>query len=188
MTGPGDRSDREEAELVRAVQEGDGQAYGMLVERYLDEAYAVALGILGNGADAEDAAQDAFIRALERIEQLSPGSAFGPWFYRVVRSTALNFRRREKLRRHGPIPDAAAGTSNPEGETFRRMDRERVREALGELPEMQRTAVMMYDLEGYSHREIARVLEIAPGTSRAHLHHGRKALRRILDTEGEHEA
>jgi RNA polymerase sigma-70 factor (ECF subfamily) len=172
-----------EPALVRAVQDGDGVAFGRLVERYLDRAHAVALGILGDPHDAEDAVQDAFIRALERIDQLSPGSPFGPWFYRVLRSTALNFRRHEKLRSHESIPIGAATNSDPEAETLRRIDRETVLRALEQLPEMQRTAVTLYDLEGYSHQEIADILGIAPGTSRAHVHHGRKALQQLLGPE-----
>jgi RNA polymerase sigma-70 factor (ECF subfamily) len=173
--------DAGEPELVQAVQTGDEIAFGLLVERYLDRAHAVALGILGEAHDAEDAVQDAFIRALERIDQLSPGSPFGPWFYRVLRSTALNLRRHEKLRSHGPIPVGAATGSDTEAEAIRRIDRQAVLEALGHLPEMQRTAVTLYDLEGYSHQEIAEILGIAPGTSRAHVHHGRKALRQLLE-------
>lgn len=184
------RREAQEAELVRAVQEGDRAAFGRLVERYVDEAHAVAVSIVRDRRDAEDAVQDAFIRALERIDHLSPGSPFGPWFYRVLRSTCLNLLRREKLRDHEEIPVSASGDSDPEREMARRMTRERVLAALGELPEMQRTAVTLFDLEGYSHREIAEVLGIAEGTSRAHLHHGRKALEKLLappDAEMRHD-
>lgn len=177
----------DEPALVRAVQQGDTGAFGVLVERYLDRAHAVALGILRDGREAEDAVQDAFLRALEHIDQLEAGSPFGPWFYRVLRSTALNRRRREKLRRHGPLPADAAGGSNPETETIRRLERRDVLDALEELSEMRRTAVTLYDLEGYSHREIAGILDIAVGTSRAHVHHGRKALRKLL-TDPDEEA
>lgn len=169
-----------EAALVEAVQGGDERAFGLLVERYTDEGYAVALGILRNPHDAEDALQNAFIRALEKIDHLRAGSPFGPWFYRVVRSTCLNYLRRQNLRSHGEIPPSAASGSDPEAETLRRMDREEILAALGELPEMQRTAVMLYDLEGYTHREIAEILDIAVGTSRAHVHHGRRSLRSRL--------
>ena len=171
----------DEPDLVVRVQDGDARAFGILVERYVDRAHAVALGILGSRHDAEDAVQDAFIRALERIDHLSEGSPFGPWFYRVLRSTALNLRRHESLRSHDPIPVGAAGAADPERETLRRLDRETLLEALARLPEMQRTAVTLYDLEGYSHKEIAEILGIAPGTSRAHVHHGRKTLRELLE-------
>lgn len=179
------RDEVPEAELVRAVQDGSERAFGRLVDLYLDEAHAVATGILRHRQDAEDAVQEAFIRALERIDHLSDGSPFGPWFYRVLRSTCLNLLRREKRRDHGPIPHDASGGSNPETETARRMTRERLLDALAELPEMQRTAVTLYDLEGYSHREIAEILDVAEGTSRAHVHHGRRALRALLEDRGE---
>lgn len=172
-----------EAEIVRAVQEGDRDAFGELVERYMDPAYAVALSIMRHEQDAEDAVQAAFIRALEKVGQLRPGSPFGPWFYRVLRSTCLNLRRHEALRSHEEIPAGASSRADPGRDLERTRARERVLAALERLPEQQRLAVMLYDLEGYEHREIAGILEIAPGTSRANLHHGRKALRAILDPE-----
>ena len=171
---------REEAALVRLVKAGDAGAFDELVLRYLDRGYAVALSILGSPQDAEDAVQTAFIRALERIEQLRDGSPFGPWFYSVLRSTALNLRRRESLRTHEEIPRGAAGGSEPERELDRTLAREEVLAALADLPEQQRTAVMLYDLEGYSHQEVAEILGVAVGTSRAHVHHGRNALRERL--------
>lgn len=170
----------QEVSLVRAVQEGERDAFGALVERYMDQAYAVALSILRSEQDAEDAVQSAFIRALERIGQLRPGSPFGPWFYRVLRSTCLNLRRRESLRTHEELPAGAGGGPDPEREMERRTTRRRVLSALEKLPEMQRMAVLLYDLEGYDHAEIAGILDIATGTSRANLHHGRRALRGLL--------
>ncbi len=182
----------EEQTLVRQVQNGSEDAFGNLVDRYLDEAYAIAVSVLRDVHDAEDAVQSAFIRALERIDQLKPGSPFGPWFYRVLRSTCLNLRRRKALRRHEEIPVSAAGGPDPEKDLQRELTRERVVIALGELPEMQRLAVTLYDLEGYSHQEIAGILGIAVGTSRAHVHHARRALRRLIGPDagpanGEHE-
>lgn len=165
---------------MRAVQEGDEIAFGVLVDRYLESGYATALSVLRNAHDAEDAVQSAFIRALERIDQLKPGSPFGPWFYRVLRSTCLNLRRRESLRSHDEIPVSAAGGRNPERDLQVELTRETVTAALAELPEMQRLAVTLYDLEGYSHQEIGEILGIAVGTSRAHVHHARRALRRTI--------
>jgi len=175
----------EEQSLVRAVQDGDEAAFGTLVDRYLASAYATALSVLRNTHDAEDAVQSAFIRALERIDQLKPGSPFGPWFYRVLRSTCLNLRRRESLRSHEEIPVSAAGGRNPERDLQQELTRERVLAALGELPEMQRLAITLYDLEGYSHQEIGEILGIAVGTSRAHVHHARRALRRLIGADAE---
>jgi RNA polymerase sigma-70 factor (ECF subfamily) len=173
----------DEPSLVRQVKAGDEAAFGVLVDRYMDSGFAAAVSVLGNPHDAEDAVQNAFIRALERIDQLKPGSPFGPWFFRVLRSTALNLRRREILRSHEEIPASASAGTNPAKEWERGLTREAVLSALGELPEMQRLAVTLYDLEGYSHREIAEILEIAVGTSRAHVHHGRKSLKELLGDE-----
>lgn len=185
---PPDERGADEPDLVHAVQDGDMASFSFLVARYTDPAYAVALSILRQEHDAEDAVQAAFIRALERIDQLRPGSRFGPWFYRVLRSTCLNLRRREMLRSHPPVPETAEGDDDPHREFEKRRARRRVLDALERLPERQRTAVMMYDLEGYDHAEIAEILGIAVGTSRANLHHGRHALKRILgDPEGEGE-
>lgn len=173
----------DEPQLVEAVRRGDRSAFGELAEAYMGPAYAVALSLLRSEQDAEDAVQAAFIRSLERIGQLRPGSPFGPWFYRVLRSTCLNLRRREALRSHEELPPAAAGSSDPERELERRGARERVLAALDRLPEMQRLAVLLYDLEGYSHGEISEILGVAAGTSRANLHHGRRALREILGAD-----
>lgn len=170
----------DEAAVVDAVRAGDEAAFARLVDRYMDPGYAVALGILRQPQDAEDALQGAFIRALERIDQLRPGSPFGPWFYRVLRSTCLNLLRREALRDHEELPRGASTTANPHRDFERRLARDTVLEALAKLPEMQRLAVTLYDLEGYSHQQVAEILDIAEGTSRAHVHHGRRALREIL--------
>lgn len=170
----------DEPGLVQSVQAGDVRAFSPLVARYMEPAYAVALSILRHEQDAEDAVQAAFIRALDRIGQLRPGSRFGPWFYRVLRSTCLNLRRRELLRTHSELTDTAASRDDPHREMERNNARRRVLAALEQLPERQRTAVMMYDLEGYDHAEIAKILDIAVGTSRANLHHGRQALQKLL--------
>lgn len=184
---PSEDRGADEPGLVEAVQGGDSVAYSTLVARYMDPAYAVALSILRQEQDAEDAVQAAFIRALDRIGQLRPGSRFGPWFYRVLRSTCLNLRRRELLRSHPEVPETARSGHDPHREFERRAARKRVLEALERLPERQRTAVMMYDLEGYDHADIAKILGIAVGTSRANLHHGRQALRKIFATDGDEE-
>ncbi len=172
--------ERDEPGLVGLVQQGDVEAFGELVKRYTDRAYGVALSIVGTPQDAEDAVQTAFIRAMERIDQLRPGSPFGPWFYSVLRSTALNLRRRESLRTHEAIPHVTAGGRRPDDDLDHALTREQVLAALETLPEQQRTAVVLYDLEGFSHREVAESLGVAVGTSRAHVHHGRKALRDLL--------
>jgi len=182
--GSADNGLGDEPALVDAIRAGNLEAFAPLAARYMAPAYAISLSIMRNELDAEDAVQTALVRALERINQLRPGSPFGPWFYRVLRSTCLNLRRRENLRTHASISDVPAAAAPENTEPARQFEqseaRRKILDALAQLPEKQRTAVLMYDLEGYEHGAIATVLNVAVGTSRANLFHGRQALRRIL--------
>ena len=173
--------ERDEIALVDRVRAGDLEAYATLVRAYLRTAFAVAYGILRQVEDAEDLVQDAFLKALQRIDRLRPGSPFGPWFYRLVRNEALNRRRWRKRRETVPIPEAeAAPGADPERDAERSALRRRLRGVLDRLPPVQAAVVMMHDVQGYAHAEIAAALEIPEGTSRSHLHHARKRLREWL--------
>ena len=168
----------DEPVLVKRVRAGDSDAYATLVRRYLRTAFAVAYGILGQVEDAEDLVQDAFVKALERIDRLRPGSRFGPWFYRLLKNEALNRRRWRARRETEPLSESApASGASPAAEAERSGLRRRLRALLDRLPEAQATVVVMHDVEGFSHAEIARALGIPEGTSRSHLHHARKRLR-----------
>lgn len=166
--------------LVERVRRGDRAAFGDLVDRYADQAFAVAYGFLQHVEDAEDLVQDAFLRALERIESLSRGSAFGPWFYRLLVNAALNRRKYLARRRTQPLPLEAAGGASPAADSERAELRGRLSEALGTLPAELETVVILHDLEGFTHPEIAAVLGIPEGTSRSHLFRARRLLRERL--------
>lgn len=170
----------DEPELVDRVRGGNAEAFGQLVDRYSDQAFAVAYGFLQHPEDAEDLVQDAFIRALERIDSLRAGSPFGPWFYRLVVNAALNRRRYLARRRTHPIPPDAESGADP-GESARRAEiRGRLAEALQELPPELEKVVVLHDLEGFTHPEIAQMMEIPEGTSRSHLFRARRLLREAL--------
>jgi RNA polymerase sigma-70 factor, ECF subfamily len=171
-----------DAQLVARAREGEREAFEKLVRRHLDGAYAVALAELADAGDAEDAVQDSFITALERLEDCRDPSSFGAWLRQIVRNRARTVRRREKLRETEELEPALLGTtsSSPAGEFRRLRLRERLQAALGALTEVQRRVVLMHDLEGYRHREIATELELPEGTVRSHLFHARRALRARL--------
>jgi RNA polymerase sigma-70 factor (ECF subfamily) len=153
------------------------------VRAYLRTAFAVAYGILRHEQDAEDLVQDAFLKALDRIDQLRPGSPFGPWFYRLVTNEALNRRRWRSRREAEPLSEASArGGPDPAREAERAALRRELDAALDRLPPVQAAVVVMHDVQGYSHEEIARALGIPEGTSRSHLHHARRRLREWLAT------
>ncbi len=170
----------DEPQLVARVQRGDREAFAALVDRYSDQAFAVAYGFLQHAEDAKDLVQDAFIRALERIDSLEAGSPFGPWFYRLLVNAALNRRKYLARRWTHEVPPTAAAPESPAVDSERAELRGRLARALRTLPAELETIVILHDLEGFTHPQIARVLEIPVGTCRSHLSRGRRMLRALL--------
>jgi RNA polymerase sigma-70 factor (ECF subfamily) len=170
-----------DGELVRKARRGDERAFGQLVERYQRPAYAVALSVTGRHEDAEDAAQEAFLVALDRLEECRSPERFGGWLMTIVRNRSKNLVRREALRETDEVPPGARSripTPDRVAETAEL--RAQLRGALMELPELQRQIVLLHDLEGWKHREIADRLDLPCGTVRSHLHFARKSLRSAL--------
>ncbi len=167
--------------LVRRAIEGDELAFGLLVKRYQRPAYAVALSVTGRHEDAEDAAQESFLVALSRLEECRNPERFGGWLMTIVRNRSKNLIRRESLRETEQVPPGArSGGPGPDRVTENVELRGQLEEALEKLPEVQRQVVLLHDLEGWKHREIAERLELPSGTVRSHLHFARKALRKTL--------
>jgi len=172
---------QDEADLVTRAAAGDRAAFGVLVERYAGVARRVARAVLGNPEDADDAAQDAMLSALVKLDQYDPRRPFGPWLLRIVSNAATDRRRRRTVRRVEPLdPGLAAGGPRPDTAAEQRALGERLRQALAELPERRRVAVVLFDVEGYSHAEIAGVLGIPEGTVRSEVFHARRRLRALL--------
>ena len=168
----------EDAALVRRAIAGDERAFEALVRRYTRPAYAAALAIMKEPSDAEDVIQDAFVKALERLEDCDP-EKFGAWFLRVVRNRAHSVRRYLGVREAAPL-DAIPTPSDepsPQMETERSQLRRELLEAIGELTEVQREVLLLHDLQGWKHREIGDMLDLPEGTVRAHLFHARHTLR-----------
>jgi len=177
----GEPKDVPDATLVRRTLRGDADAYGELVARYQRPAYAVAFGVIRRHEDAEDAAQESFVVALERISDCRDPGKFGGWLLSIVRNRARNLVRREGLREGNRLPPSLASSGpGPDRETERSELRGKLSEALGTLTEVQREIVLLHDLEGWKHREIAESLNMPAGTVRSHLHFARKRLRELL--------
>jgi RNA polymerase sigma-70 factor (ECF subfamily) len=160
---------------------GDRSAFGTLVERYAGQARRVARAALGDPDDADDAAQDAFLSALLKLAQYDPARPFGPWLMRIVANAATDRRRRRSVRRTEPL-DAAlvGGGSRPDIAAERAVLGERQRAALAQLTPRRRLAVVLFDVEGYSHAEIAQALGIPEGSVRSEVFHARRRLRALL--------
>lgn len=137
--------------------------------------------ILPEPSDADDAAQEAFLACWRYLGRYDPARPFGPWLIRIAVNAARDVRRRQRSRPTEPLaPDLALRQAGPDTNTARSELRTKLNQALAELPERQRLAVVMFDAEGYSHREIAGLLGVAEGTVRSDVFHARRALRVAL--------
>ena len=175
MTGETD------ARLVARVRRGDRQAAGALAERWLRACRAVALAVTGDEADADDVCQDAFVAAIQRIDDCRQPERFGPWLLQIARNRArdhLRARARPLLSLEGMAIESPR--ASPQVEAERGDARARLLAALRELPEERREVLLLHDLEGWTHREIAERMGLPPGTVRSHLHHARRRMRGLL--------
>lgn len=178
--------DSTDAQLVERARRGDADAFERLVRRHLRTAQLTALSIVHEPADADDVCQDAFIRAIERIEDCRNPDRFVAWLLQIVRNQAHSLHRYRKVREASPLDSVvvpADASSDPERDVERSQLRARLTEEMRHLSEVQREVVLLHDLEGWRHREIAELLEMPVGTVRAHLSYARRALRERLGLE-----
>lgn len=171
----------QERELVARVQGGDTEAFDALVAGYVRRSRAIAYRLMQNREDADDLVQDAFLRALQRIDEFNPARPFGPWFFRLLVNTGLDTIRRLKLRNtEGEPMEAPDPGPRPDQDLERTEIRSRFEQALADLPARQRLVVWAHEVDGMDTREIAETTGTAQATVRWHLHAGRKALRAAL--------
>ena len=180
----------DDAALVAAAQAGDRRALDALLRAHHDRVFAVCRNLLGNHADAADAAQNALISAVRGLDRFDGKSAFGTWIYRIATNAALDELRRRARRPRlvdthdgdtDPIterlPDSSSGGAYGAIE-----DRMVLAPALAALPEDYRVAVVLRDVADLDYAEIAEVLDIPPGTVRSRIARGRAALASSLGT------
>ena len=185
--GPSDDALAHEAALVRRAQAGDGAAYGDLVTMHQEAAFRVACVLLGSAVDAEDAAQEGFVRAYLALDRFRAGEPFRPWLLRVVGNEARN-RRRSRVRRDGLIARAISAfrvrrdvASAPELLLLAGETQAEVRAALAALPEGERLVVTCRYLLDLSEVETADALGIPLGTAKSRHHRGLRRLRAQLE-------
>lgn len=168
--------DSEEQEWIRRCRNGSRRAYEPLVRRYAAWAEAFAFRRVGDREEARDLAQEAFVRAFHAMPRFRPGHPFLPWFLAILDNLC-----RSELRRRRPhlTLDEIVQPSNDGGmkAVARRLD---VATGLAGLSEAHRRVIVMKDLEGMPHREIARRLGIPEGTAMSRLHFSRRRLRELL--------
>lgn len=176
--------------LVALCRQGENQAFEILIRRYMEKAFRIALDFTHDIEEAKDLSQEAFLRAFSRIKQFDGRSTFYTWFYRVVVNLCLDHNRR-KGRVSWESLDAASSdgterkeladaSSAPDQEAIADETKRRVGIALEALPKSQRTAFLLRNHQGLSIADIAKVMETTEGTVRVYLHRAVIALRQSL--------
>jgi RNA polymerase sigma-70 factor (ECF subfamily) len=174
-------ADLSDGVLVSRARRGDPGAFDTLVRRHYRAAYAVALAILGRRADAEDICQDAWVRALERLEDCRQPDRFIYWLLQIVRNRARNYLDYRRVRAAEPLaPDTEGVGADPQQGLDSGRLRVLLERSLELLPEVQRQVVLLHDLDGWTQREIAATLGISEVMSRQHLFQARSRLRENL--------
>lgn len=179
--------------LVERAQHGDRAALCEIICRYERKTYNLAYRLMGNHADASDAAQEALVRVYTRLHCFRGDSAFSTWLFRVVTNTCLDELRRRGRLRHAsldnPLPTdegalprqtTAEEVDSPVERAEQREVQAAVQRAINRLPEDYRLVVVMRDLHDYSYHEIADMLGTSLGTVKSRLHRARQALRIII--------
>lgn len=173
-----------DADLLARHVQGDPYAFTTLVERHRDRLWAVALRTTQHPEDAADALQDALISAFRRADQFRGDSAVTTWLHRIVVNAALDRMRRAAVRPTVALPQDADGVildlADPSDEISRRDDQLVIAQALADLPEDQRQAVVLVDIEGYPVDEAAVLIGCPPGTVKSRCSRGRAKLARQL--------
>ena len=158
-----------EADLIRGAQSGNLPAMESLYELHRSMAYAVALGVCGNGPDADEVTQESFLRAFRSLSGWRGDGRFSSWLYAIVVRTAINWRRRF-LPRPSALP-APAEPPDPSDALVAAESSEALKRAIDQLPPQQRIVLTLRHLRGLSLAEIAELQGCALGTVKSNLHH-----------------
>ena len=174
-------SDADEQALIAAVARGDGGAYRALADRHLQPILRYATRLLGDAHDAEDVAQETFLRLWQHAARYEPrGAKPSTWLYRIAHNLCVDRLRRRKHHDGDGALEHAAGGDRPSGAFAQKELAARVEDALGQLPERQRAAVLLVHHEGLTMAEAAEVLDCGASAVESLLARGRRSLRALL--------
>jgi RNA polymerase sigma-70 factor (ECF subfamily) len=191
-----DNASPTDGQLVARANDGGRKAFDELIVKYQRQAVAVSYRLLGNTNDALEVTQDAFLKAFTSLASLQKPEAFGGWLMRIVSNLSLNFRRGRKNRQQLPLDDllgpsepSTAGSSGSDWQTqsgdplhnleSRELGR-KLQEALNQLPEKQRLAIVMFTIEQMPQKQVAEALDCSVEAVKWHVFQGRKKLKEML--------
>src|SRR5215212_7979545 len=182
----------EESTLVHRARLGDLAAYDDLVRRYQERIYATIYHMTSNHEDANDLAQDTFIKAFQALKSFKGGSSFYTWIYRIAVNKTINFLKQRKNRTHMSLndidfnaendPDLVALVSDktPRRDIGLSELQEKLNEAMQKLSPVHRLVVTLHDVQGLSHEEIGKIIDCNIGTVRSRLFYARQQLQAYL--------
>lgn len=182
----------DEAALVKRARQGDMGAYDDLVKRYQERIYATIYHMTSNHEDANDLAQEAFIKAFQALKSFKGGSSFYTWIYRIAVNKTINFLKQRKNRaqlslndldfnaEHDPDLVALISDKTPRRDAGLAELQEKLNAAMQKLSEHHRLVVTLHDVQGMSHEEIAAVMDCNIGTVRSRLFYARQQLQALL--------
>ena len=182
----------DEMELVRKARHGDLESYDELVKRYQERIYATIYHMTSNHEDANDLAQEAFIKAFHALKSFKGGSSFYTWVYRIAVNKTINFLKQRKNKaqmslddldfnaEHDPDLVALISDKTPRREVNLAELQEKLNAAMQKLSEPHRLVVTLHDVQGLSHEEIAKMMDCNIGTVRSRLFYARQQLQAYL--------
>ena len=173
----------DESGLVDRAVSGERAAFEMLYRRHRDHIYGLVWRLAGGDAGlAEDLLQEAFVRAWQKLDSFRGDSRFGTWLHRLSVNVALSDRRirMRRVSRETALEGAVERIAHGDADV-RAPEQMDLEQAIAQLPERARTVLVLFDVEGYSHAEIAEMTGMAVGSSKAQLHRARKLVREDLE-------
>jgi len=172
-----------EGVLSKDIPQSDVSEFERIVRKYQDRIYNLCHYMLGNPQDAQDAAQDAFVKAYKNLGDFRPEASLYSWLYRIAVNTCLDYRKKTSITtlRGEPLSEEApSGDPSPEATYESSRISETVQSALQRLPKKLRPAIILREIEGLSYEEIAGILRTSVGTVKSRISRAREELRRIL--------
>jgi RNA polymerase sigma-70 factor (ECF subfamily) len=175
----------EDHELVRRCQQCERQAQYELYQRYKDRIYSIAYRMSNNRQEAEDISQNIFLRVFDKIDSFRGEAAFSSWLYRLAMNVCINHFHSDKKRKE-KFPSTISDLQEVNSPALKAKEepphlKPYLEKAIRALPAGYRMVFILYDIEGYQHHEICKMMNISEGTSKSQLHRARKELRRLLE-------